>query len=61
MLERVVLDNERVVVLEVVFSSVVGRINVDNINFTGMGVGEFGKCGEVVALDYDVIRSVGIA
>ena len=47
-----------VVVDEVFVACVVGRVDVDNIDFAGVGVGQRGECFEVVALDKDVVRRI---
>lgn len=47
--------DEGVVVDEVFVAGVVGRIDVDHVDFAGVGVGEGGEGFEIVALNYDVI------
>ncbi len=47
-----------VVVDEVFVAGVVGRVDVDYVDFALVGVGQGGKSFEVVALDKDVIRII---
>ena len=47
-----------VVVDEVFVASVVGRIDVDDVDFTSVGVGKSGEGFEVVALYDDVVMIV---
>lgn len=49
-----------VIVFEIFVPSVVRRINVDNINLARVCVRKLRQCSEVVALDYEVIRSIGV-
>lgn len=44
-----------VVIDEVFVAGVVGRIDVDDVDFTGVGIGQGGEGLEVVALDDDVV------
>lgn len=47
--------DEGVVVDEVFVAGVVRRIDVDYVDFAGVGVGEGGEGFEIIALNYDVI------
>lgn len=47
-----------VVIDEVFVAGVVGRIDVDDVDFSGVGIGQGGEGFEVVALYDDVVRIV---
>lgn len=50
-----------VVIIDKVFvASIVGRIDIDNINLTSVSVGQLCESSEVVALDNEVVGSVWV-
>ena len=52
--------NIRIVINEILIASIVRRVDVDYIHFSRVCVRKLRQCSEVVALDYEVIRSVGV-
>ena len=44
--------------ISIFVAGVVGRIDVDDVDFSGVGIGQGGEGLEVVALDDDVVRIV---
>ena len=47
-----------IVINEVFVACVIWRVDVDDVDFACVGVGQRGECFEVVALDKDVVRVV---
>ncbi len=60
----IVRANKRIIInkttISIRISGIVRWVNIDDINLAGMGVRKLGKRGEIVALDYQVIRGVGV-
>ncbi len=61
MSEIVIRINIGIIIVEVLVAGVVWRINIDNINLAGVGVGESGKSFEIVALDQYMIGCISTA
>lgn len=59
MTERVLCINYQIVIAEIFVAGIVRRIDIDKIDFTCVSVSEGGKRFEVVALDKNMIRSIG--
>lgn len=60
MSEWIIFINESVVIFEIVLAAIIRRVDVDNINLARVCVRKLRQCSEVVALDYEVIRSIGV-
>ena len=60
MSEWIIFINESIVIFEIVLTAVIRWVDVDNINLARVSVGKLGECGEVVALNYEVVGSVGV-
>ena len=59
MSKRIFFINIVIIVFKfVILAGVVGRIDVDDVDFSGVGIGQSGEGFEVVALDDDVVRIV---
>ncbi len=57
---RIFAVYKSIIINKIFFTSIVRRIYVDYINFSGVGVGQFGKGREIVSLDYNVVRCLGV-
>lgn len=44
-----------IVIIYEFFTRIIGRVDVDHVDFAGVGVGKGGEGLEIVALDYDMI------
>lgn len=51
--------NVGVVINEVLIAGIVRRIDIDYIDFTSVGISEGGKSFEIVALNKNMIGSIG--
>ena len=49
-----------VIIDKVLVAGIIRRIDVDNINISVVGIGEFGEGGEVVALNDKMVGGSGI-
>lgn len=60
MAKTILSVNIGIIVNEVLVSSIVRRVDVDNVNFASVGIGQFRERGEIVALNYEVVGCIGI-
>lgn len=60
MSKRILAVNKSIIVYEIFLASIVRRVDVDNIYLACVGIEQLRECGEVVALDNDVVGSVGV-
>ncbi len=58
--KRIVFINKSIIIFEIVLPAIIRRVDVDNVNFASVGIGQFRERGEIVALNNEVIGSVGI-
>lgn len=60
MFKRIIFINEGIIIFEIVLTAIIRRVYVNNIDFTRMGIGQFRNRGEIIALNYKVVRCIGI-
>ena len=60
MSKRILAVDKSIIIYEIFLASIVRRVDVDNINLARVGVRQLRECGEIVALDNEMIGSVRV-